>query len=105
MAPGRPFSSLRGNPDEGHEEVREVPIGFGSDVGTSADEIAERNEKLDQQCYRIGFGVRLDKPHEVARDTVERGLVQWSWPGAGACRGVRVKRQKRGNRGKLKPFV
>jgi hypothetical protein len=53
---------------------------FDLEVGVTTYDIADGHEALEQKRDRIGFGMRIDKPHEITHDAVEGGIIDRIWP-------------------------
>jgi hypothetical protein len=59
-----------------------MPIALDLKVAAATNGIAEADQELQQQCYRIGFRMRRDGLHHFARKAVIGGLIDGR-PGIG----------------------
>ncbi len=55
-----------------------MPRAIGHHEGVAPDDVAEARKELEEQRRRIGLGMRLDHPHDLACETVEGGLCKRS---------------------------
>jgi hypothetical protein len=54
---------------------RAVVVSFNPIMRVSTHYVAEIGKELDQYCYGISFGVRVNDTHYFARETVIRCVV------------------------------
>src|SRR5262245_35374960 len=50
-------------------------IGFDQEMRGSTDDIAKIDEGLNQDRDRIGFGMRINRSHYIARESVKGRLI------------------------------
>ena len=92
VPPGGSLARLRCLADDRGELVGAVLVALDQEAGATAAGVAEREQELDQDRRRVGLGMRVDRPHQLASRAVERRLAQRArrWRKAGFGGGNRV---------------
>lgn len=82
LIPTGALTGFTGIADEDDEEVQTVAGGINEAVGSTADEIAEDGEKLEEQGGWMGFRVRCDGSDGKSGEAIESGWVEIRTRGA-----------------------
>ena len=62
------------------EKIDEMQIRFDAEVGTAADDVSERCQRLNEDGHRVGFRVGIDHSNKLTDHPVERLVVRLTRP-------------------------
>jgi hypothetical protein len=88
VIPTGALTGLAGIANEHDVKVETVARGIDPAMGTTADEVAEDGEKLEEQGGGMGFGMGGDGSDGQSGEAVESGLVENWMRGRGGLRGL-----------------
>jgi hypothetical protein len=80
LVPTGPLASLAGFSDQHDKEIQAVTGGPNHAVRAGADDVAKGGEQLQENGFRLGFGVRGQGAHGLPGETIERVSVEYGLP-------------------------